>query len=59
MDVLDSASGGGGGVKFYLAETSTQEVIHPGQSKLTSLKNSTDQKCHLARWKYRRNKYVQ
>ena len=41
---------------FHLAETSTHEVI---QSKLTSLKNSTDQKCHLARWKYPRNKYVQ
>ena len=44
MDVLVSASG-------------VHQVIHPGQSKLTSFKNSTDQKCHLARWKFRRNKY--
>ena len=55
MDVLVSASGG---ENFRLAETSTHNVIHPGLSKLTSLKNSTDQKCHLARWKYRRSKYV-
>ena len=44
---------------FHLAETSTDDVIQPGQSKLTSLKNSTDHKCHLVRWKCRRNKYVQ
>ena len=44
---------------FHLVKTSTHEVIHPVQSKLTSLKNSTDHKCHLARCKFRRNKYVQ
>ena len=41
---------------FHLAETSTHEVTHPGQSKLTSLKNSIDHKCHRARWKFQWNK---
>ena len=37
---------------FHLAETSTRDIIHPGQSKLTSLKNFTEHKCHLVRWKF-------
>ena len=44
MDVLVSASGS---EIFDLAETSTHEIIHPDQSKLTLLKNSTDHKCQI------------
>ena len=47
-----------GKVKF-LPPKNIREAIHPGQSTLTSLKNSTDQKCHLARWKFCSNNYVQ
>ena len=35
-----------------ISQTITHEVIYPGQSNLTSLKNSTDNKCHLVRWKF-------
>ena len=44
-----------------ISQTSAHEVVDPGWWKLTSFKNSTDWKCHLARWNSTsrgRNKYV-
>ena len=35
-----------------ISETGTHEVIHPFQSKLTSLKKSTEHKYYLSRWKF-------
>ena len=44
-----------------ISQTSAHEVVDPGWWELTSFKNSTDWKCHLARWNSTsrgRNKYV-
>ena len=55
LDVLVSVSGSEMSTPRKQVHT---KVIHPVQSKLTSLENSADHKCHLPKWKFYRNKYV-